>query len=203
MLAGSVHQPSANDLRRTLEANGATVKDRCLYRVLLGDKEATFQHEKDFGVTIEDAWKGGIEKLNLLRKQPYLKEINFGNAPDEWLSILDDAHQIEGIYFFGRRTTDVGLQRLKNHKNLVAISLSGTSITDKTLANLAHLKKLRYLNLALTKVTDAGLKHLNGLENLESINVEATEVTDNGLRELKGLKKLRKIRFPYGEVQEK
>jgi hypothetical protein len=189
------------EVQRKLRENGATVKEKCLYRVLLHDKDASFSKKGEFGVTIETSWKGGKEKLALLKGQPLLKEVNFGDSPDAWLDILDDLPQLEGIFFSGKGASDKGLERLKKHKNLVALSLSLTSITDETLKNIAHLKKLRFLSLCLTAVTDDGLKHLAGLENLEVLNLDGTKTTDAGLMHLKGLKKLWRVRVTNGDLR--
>jgi hypothetical protein len=194
--------PSMAEVQKSLKENGATVKEVCLYRILLHDKSSAFTTKGDFGVTIESSWKGGKEKLALLKGQPKLKEVNFGDAPDEWLDILDDLQQLEGIYFSdAKRTTDKALERLKQYENLIALSFAETSITDQTLSNIAHLKKLRYLNICLTNVTDDGFKYLAGLENLEVLNVEGTKITDTGLMHLKGLKKLRKLRTANGILE--
>src|SRR5258708_7468282 len=83
-------------VRMALKESGATVKENALYKVLLGDKNVAFSANGDFGVTIEESWKGGKEKLTLLKGQSGLKELNFADAPDEWLEILDDLPQLEG-----------------------------------------------------------------------------------------------------------
>jgi hypothetical protein len=191
---------SVLEVQKALKDNGATVKEYSLYRTLLHDKNTGFTAKGDFGVTIEKSWTGGKEKLAILKGQPSLKEVNFDDAPDEFLDILDDLTQLEGIYFSGKQTTDKGLDRLKKHKNLIALSLCNTSITDKTLSNIAHMKKLRCLSLCLTDVTDGGLKHLAGLENLEVLNLDGTNTTDAGLLHLRGLKKLRRLRAASGDL---
>jgi hypothetical protein len=202
-LAHDVERLAHSELRRNLEEEGATIKKHCLYRVLLDEKPATFARSEFFGVTIDKTWRGGKEKLALLKGQRNLKEVNFHELSDEWLPILADLPQLEGVYLSGKAITDKGLMHIKKLEHLVAISLANTSITNKSLGYVSRMRNLRFLNLCLTDVTDEGLRYLLGLENLEVLLLDGTKTTRSGASVLKDMKKLRRLRLSNEHVEKK
>jgi hypothetical protein len=93
-------------------------------------------------------------------------------------------------------TGDVGLQHLRNLKNLkyFGFAISGTPITnftDNGVSVLTGLTNLQILHLDYcVNITDQGLKQLCGLTNLTQLYLSFSKITDNGLPNLKTLSKL-------------
>jgi Leucine-rich repeat (LRR) protein len=113
--------------------------------------------------------KGGDADLARIRGLSHLKEL-----------ILTDAN-----------VTDIGLESLRDLRQLEGLWLSGSQISDKGLINLAGLNHLRVLCFYDTEITDDGLKELQRLRQLHTLVLRNTKVTDSGLLVVKDLAPLR------------
>lgn len=132
----------------------------------------------------------------------------------EWLrkTMGDDYFQdVEAVILnlANSKTSDTGLEHLKEFTELYLLQISdtkdtdkgmetgGTRLTDRELEHLKGLPQLHELEIFSTGVTDAGLENLKGLSQLELLSLNYTQVSDTGLENLSGLSQLREL-YLYG-----
>lgn len=91
----------------------------------------------------------------------------------------------------------MGLIRIDNQGNVVAVNVAATAFGDEQMQYLKQLPKLRELHIAATNVTDAGMAHVRTLTHLEELYLPKCAVGDSGLAHIVGLSRLRSINI-YG-----
>lgn len=140
-----------------------------LNELILDEKQATIKLLKEFR---------SAGKLYTLT--------NFGRAESK--RAASDV-EITTAWLYG--TTDVGIEVVKDLKNLEVLWLSGPGITDIGMEHLKGLQDLRELDLCESKVTKVGLGKIARLKKLATLNLNGTPVTDDAVEVLKTMRSLK------------
>jgi hypothetical protein len=116
--------------------------------------------------------------------------VSVGVYPSNNKSGLDN---IKDVSLPGTKITDVGLENLKELKQLQTLDLTDTAVTDVGLIHLKGLSHIKDLVLMGTKITNEGLKNLKGMEHLKKLDLRRTTITDACLDNLKDLRQLQRL----------
>ena len=101
------------------------------------------------------------------------------------------------------RVTDLGLQRLKNLRNVRELNLFYAElVTDEGLAAVKTWPRIERLDFRGTKVTDNTLALLAGKDSIRALDIGFAEVTDSGLQHLPKLAGLRELAFGGNKLTE-
>jgi hypothetical protein len=121
-------------------------------------------------------------------------------ATDGALRAVSGLKEIEKIYLWDARVTDVGVEYLRGMTKLRYLHLSEGKITDRSLEILGSIPTLEGLSMQGNRFTDRGLAHLAGLGKLKSLWVCARgedespdRISDDGLRHLRALSNLEEL----------
>ncbi len=111
--------------------------------------------------------------------------------------------QLEKLDLSHTRVTDLGLQRLKNLRNVRELNLFYAElVTDEGLAAVKTWPRIERLNFRGTKVTDNTLALLAGKDSIVALDIGFAEVTDSGLQHLPKFKGLRELAFGGNKLTE-
>jgi len=154
-----------------------------------------------------------------LRDLPALQSVDlaYTNVGDQSLRHLATFPKLTAIQMFGNpRTTNKGLEALKDCKQLTLLKVSGRGITDEGLEHLRGLTKLETLWITNSRITSRGLKVLKQMPDLKeacfmstrsigdaeleqiaacsqltTLRLDSTGITDQGMNSLAHLANLR------------
>jgi hypothetical protein len=87
---------------------------------------------------------------------------------------------------YGPHVTDDWLVNLHG-MTINLIDLWGTSVSDMGIEHLREIKDLKSLSFARAEISDQGVRTLAGIETVTSLDLSDTNVTDVGLRTLRAL----------------
>ena len=92
--------------------------------------------------------------------------------------------------FYCELVTDEGLAAVKTWPRIERLDFRGTKVTDNTLALIAGKDSIRSLDIGFAEVTDSGLQHLVKLKGLRELAIGGNKMTEVGLEVLRALPNL-------------
>lgn len=180
------HLAPCGNLRR-LHLNAASITDAGLAHLSL------LRNLEELNLTGTQVSDAGLVHLRSLQR---LKRFFF-NGTTVTLSGVVQLFVREQGRGLGDALGAMGLARLDDRGEVVAINVADSSFGDEEMQYLGQVPKLRELHLAATAVTDAGMVHVSKLAHLEELYVSKCAVTDTGLSHVSGLSRLHSINI-YG-----
>lgn len=139
-------------------------------------------------INLRGRWVSTAEVLDLLRYKK-LTRLNLSHTRilDSDLLYLRPAAQIQDFNLgYSEHITDIGMNVIKDWKNLKRLDISGTQAADATLTLLGRMPALESLDLAASEVTDDGIQELLPLTNLKHLGLGRSELSE-GASEVLGL----------------
>ncbi len=115
-----------------------------------------------YGLQIDDAWRGSVEDLRLLR----------------WLD------GIEQVSLYGEQVTDDWMEFLATMKSIAMLEVKRAKISDRGVAALAKLPRLQLLSLKYVPITDASLESLQTMKGVSMFRFYGTQLTRAGSEKL-------------------
>lgn len=111
--------------------------------------------------------------------------IDLVDATDDVLEDVLKMRHLEELGLFGATLSPKGWARLRELKDLRALSVQSSNITDQELGYLVEMESLVLVDLSYTAITDDGLMILARRNTWTKIFLEGTATTDLGIAKLR------------------
>jgi hypothetical protein len=119
-----------------------------------------------------------------------LKEIFlFGTkTSDKGINFIKDLPNLDSIDVSDTKVTSAGIQSLKNFPDMSFLGLKNVAGVKTLIGKLAASKRLRILNLAQNDLDDNDMKQLSKISQLEMLAVDSNpKISDQGIKPFKNL----------------
>jgi Leucine-rich repeat (LRR) protein len=146
-------------------------------------------------VNLGETWVNNTEMLDLVSlKKLQRLDLSHTRISDEGLLRLRPASQIQDLnLLYAEQITDLGMNAIKEWKNLKRLNVRGTRIADDTLVIVGKLVQLESLDVANTSFTDSGLDALSPLTNLKHLALGRNRLEDAAISTLRLLTTLESL----------